>query len=43
MNDFFKLSTDHGIAHLQLNRPERLNTMEPEFFPRAARCGARTS
>jgi len=33
MNDFFKLSTDHGIAHLQLNRPERLNTMAPPFFP----------
>jgi len=32
--DFFTL--DHpadGIAHLQLNRPERLNTFEPPFFP----------
>ena len=32
--DFFTL--DHpadGIAHLQLNRPERLNTMSPPFFP----------
>ena len=33
MNDFFKLSLDSGIAHLQLNRPERLNTMAPPFFP----------
>ena len=33
MNDFFTLATDNGIAHLQLNRPERLNTMEPRFFP----------
>ncbi|MES2098677.1 MAG: enoyl-CoA hydratase-related protein [Pseudomonadota bacterium] len=33
MNDFFTLSTDNGIAHLQLNRPERLNTMAPPFFP----------
>jgi enoyl-CoA hydratase len=32
-NDFFQLGTDHGIAHLQLNRPERLNTMAPPFFP----------
>jgi enoyl-CoA hydratase len=32
-NDFFQLDTDNGIAHLQLNRPERLNTMEPTFFP----------
>ena len=32
-NDFFRLDTDHGIAHLQLNRPERLNTMSPAFFP----------
>ena len=32
-NDFFQLDTDHGIAHLQLNRPERLNTMAPPFFP----------
>ena len=33
MNDFFTLSTDNAIAHLQLNRPERLNTMAPAFFP----------
>jgi enoyl-CoA hydratase len=32
-NDFFQLSTDAGIAHLQLNRPERMNTMAPAFFP----------
>jgi enoyl-CoA hydratase len=32
-NDFFQLGTDNGIAHLQLNRPERLNTMAPPFFP----------
>ena len=32
-NDFFQLATDDGIAHLQLNRPERLNTMAPPFFP----------
>ncbi|MDT9000880.1 enoyl-CoA hydratase-related protein [Paucibacter sp. APW11] len=24
---------DDGIAHLQLNRPERMNTMSPAFFP----------
>ena len=33
MNDFFNLTTTAGIAHLQLNRPERLNTMAPPFFP----------
>jgi enoyl-CoA hydratase len=33
MNDFFQLTTDNGIAHLQLNRPERMNTMAPAFFP----------
>lgn len=33
MNDFFQLATDNGIAHLQLNRPERMNTMAPAFFP----------
>ena len=33
MNDFFTLGTTAGIAHLQLNRPERLNTMAPPFFP----------
>jgi len=32
-NDFFRLSADNGVAHLQLNRPERLNTMAPPFFP----------
>ena len=33
MNDFFSLGTEAGIAHLLLNRPERLNTMAPAFFP----------
>ncbi|HEX6706912.1 MAG TPA: enoyl-CoA hydratase-related protein [Albitalea sp.] len=34
MTDFFHLATDDaGIAHLQLNRPERMNTMAPPFFP----------
>jgi enoyl-CoA hydratase len=32
--DYFALSlADDGVAHLQLNRPERLNTMAPAFFP----------
>ena len=39
--DFFQLDTDNGIAHLQLNRPERLNTMAPPFFP-ALRDAVRT-
>ena len=29
---FFEVARDAGVAHLQLNRPERLNTMTPEFF-----------
>lgn len=34
MNEFFSLDTDaHGISHLRLNRPERMNTMSPPFFP----------
>jgi enoyl-CoA hydratase len=32
-SEFFALSHESGIAHLQLNRPERLNTMTPAFFP----------
>ena len=32
-SDFFALSHEGSIAHLQLNRPERMNTMTPEFFP----------
>ena len=37
-NDFFRLHTDGaslppGVAHLQLHRGERLNTLEPAFFP----------
>jgi enoyl-CoA hydratase len=32
--EFFTLDlADDGVAHLQLNRPERLNTMSPPFFP----------
>lgn len=34
MNDFFTLTTDaQGVAQLLLNRPERMNTMAPAFFP----------
>lgn len=34
MNDFFTVAlADDGVAHLQLNRPERMNTMAPPFFP----------
>lgn len=34
MNEFFSLNTDgDGVAHLVLNRPERLNSMAPAFFP----------
>lgn len=33
MNDFFQLQIKGGIAHLRLNRPERMNTMAPAFFP----------
>ncbi len=35
MNDFFTLDLDPatGIATLELNRPERLNTLAPAFFP----------
>jgi enoyl-CoA hydratase len=35
MNDFFRLDEDatSGIAELVLNRPERLNTIAPPFFP----------
>jgi enoyl-CoA hydratase len=33
MNDFFQLDLADGVAHLQLNRPERMNTMTPRFFP----------
>ena len=32
-DDFFTLQTDGAVAHLQLNRPERMNTMTPAFFP----------
>jgi enoyl-CoA hydratase len=33
MNEFFRLDHEGAVAHLQLNRPERLNTMAPPFFP----------
>ena len=32
MNDFFQIQRTDGIAHLQLNQPERMNTMAPPFF-----------
>jgi enoyl-CoA hydratase len=33
MNEFFRLDIHDEIAHLQLNRPERMNTMAPAMFP----------
>ena len=35
LNDFFRIDQDlaTGIAELVLNRPERMNTMAPAFFP----------
>ena len=41
MNDFFEIDTQDHVAHLRLNRPERLNTMAPPFFP-ALRDAVRT-
>ena len=32
-NEFFELNHSGPVAHLQLNRPERMNTMTPAFFP----------
>jgi len=32
-DDFFSLQRDGAVTHLQLNRPERMNTMTPAFFP----------
>ena len=32
-SEFFELSHDNGIAHLQLNRPERMNTMTLGVLP----------
>ena len=32
-NEFFELSHEGNIARLTLNRPERMNTMTPAFFP----------
>ncbi|MEG1833760.1 MAG: enoyl-CoA hydratase-related protein [Burkholderiaceae bacterium] len=34
MNEFFTLKLgDDGVAHLQLSRPEQLNTFVPDFYP----------
>ena len=34
MNEFFTLDLgDDGVAHLQLSRPEQLNTFVPGFYP----------
>jgi enoyl-CoA hydratase len=32
-DEFFEISQHDGIAHLKLNRPERMNTMTMAFFP----------
>ncbi|MEZ7871567.1 MAG: enoyl-CoA hydratase-related protein [Brachymonas denitrificans] len=32
-NDFFTLSVQNAVAHLQFNRPDRLNAMSLPFYP----------
>ena len=32
-NEYFSISVDAGVAHLQLTRADKLNTMTPHFFP----------
>lgn len=32
-NEYFSLSVEAGVAHLQLTRADKLNTMTPQFFP----------
>lgn len=32
-NDYFTITVDAGVAHLQLTRAAQLNTMTPQFFP----------
>ncbi len=45
MNDFFTLTADTatGIATIELNRPERMNTLAPAFFPALRDAVARLS
>ena len=45
MNDFFALTADRpsGIATIELNRPERMNTLAPAFFPALRDAVARLS
>jgi enoyl-CoA hydratase len=45
MNDFFTLTSDAdtGIATIELNRPERMNTFAPAFFPALRDAVARLS
>lgn len=40
-NAYFRIEADAGVARLTLNRPERMNTMDPGFFP-ALRDAVRT-
>ena len=32
-NEYFSISVDAGVAHLQFTRANQLNTMTPQFFP----------
>jgi enoyl-CoA hydratase len=33
MESYFEVTVEQGIGHLRLNRPERMNTFAPPFFP----------
>lgn len=32
-NEYFSITVESGVAHLQLTRADKLNAMTPEFFP----------
>jgi enoyl-CoA hydratase/carnithine racemase len=41
MNERVRLSIDNGIADVRLNRPDKMNAIDPEMFKAIAEVGAR--
>ena len=42
MQDRIRLTIDNGVADVRLNRPDKMNALDPAMFRAIAEAGART-
>lgn len=43
MNDRVRLTIEDGVAHVRLNRPDKMNALDPEMFAAIVAAGTQLS